>query len=251
MTNLQIKELKTTNQILALVVVLLAITLGIVVGKQKAWIKNQPSEPVPQREIGPGTVPLQPSKVDLAKPLNQIIQSRRSNQQIIQKPLVLDQLASLIWSMQGITASWGERAVPTIRGAFPLTVSVIVRNVEGIEPGLYVYDPEEASLKMVNGFDTVLAETTFKSNLSLSHAPVVVGISGSKIKLKNKMDGQEHLELLYLEAGHATQNGTLEAESIGLSVSPATLVENANAVFKTTSDEVMLSLFAVGYPKAE
>ncbi len=251
MTNQQIHELKTTNQILAVVVVVFAIVLGIVVGKQQAWIKNQPSQPIPKRELSGEVVTLAPSKIELSKPLNLLIQSRRSNQQITAKPLTMGELGSLVWSMQGITASWGERAVSSIRASYPLTVSVLVRNVEGIEAGLYIFEPEESSLKKVSGFDDKLAEGIFKTNLSLAQSPVVVAISGSNVKLKNKLDGKDQPELLYFEAGQAAQNGTLEAESLGLSVSPTTMVDGTETVFKTTPDEIMLSLFAVGHPKAE
>lgn len=252
MTNQQIKELKITNQILALLVVIFAVLLGVVVGKQKAWLKNQPEMPIPQRVLNGEEVLIQPTKEDLGKPLNQIIQNRRSNQQIVGKALRAEQLASLMWAMQGITASWGERAVPTTRAAFPLTVNVIVKNIEGIKPGLYIFDPSTTSLKQVEGFEQGLAESAFASNLSLSQAPAVIAISGSKTKLKNKMEGIEHNELLYFEAGHAVQNAALEAETLGLSISPVSqLDETINGVFKSTTDEMMVSLFAVGYPKAE
>lgn len=252
MSEARLKEIKITNQILAITVVILALSLGLVVGKQNAWIKNQPEEVIPQRQLSEESVLVTPTKIMTDKPLNQLIASRRSNQQIQAIPIKADQLAVILWSMQGITASWGERAIPTIRAAYPLTLSVLVRNVEGLSSGLYIFDPPSQSLIKATSFDEVEAQKDLADSVSLNQAPVIIAISGSQAKLKNKMAGIEKNELLYFEAGHAVQNAHLEAESMNLSISPIIQWEESwkNAL-KLPEDELLITLLAVGYPVAQ
>ena len=164
--------------------------------------------------------------------VEEAIARRRSVRKYADKGLKLWELGQLLWAAQGITdKKGGLRAAPSACAVYPLTLYAIVGNVEGLEPGLYKYLPEEHSISLVMKGDLrqKLYLATGKQEWSLK-APVTLVFAGdinrfveygrkkgwrmSDIGLKLKME--DFKRMIYLEMGHAAENVYLQCTSLGL-----------------------------------
>ncbi len=74
--------------------------------------------------------------------------------------LTQEQLAQLLWAAAGVTTEDGRRTAPSAGALYPLDLYVVVTQVTGLEPGLYLYQPEQHALAKVlaGDFRTALAE---------------------------------------------------------------------------------------------
>jgi len=51
------------------------------------------------------------------------------------------EVSQLLWAAQGITADWGGRTAPSAGATYPLETYLVVGDVEGLEEGVYKYNP--------------------------------------------------------------------------------------------------------------
>jgi hypothetical protein len=89
--------------------------------------------PAPRTEGGPS--------------LEQAIATRRSIRDYPPGPLRLEEVGQLLWAAQGITSPQGLRAAPSAGALYPLEVLVAAGQVQGLEPGVYLYRPHEHRLE--------------------------------------------------------------------------------------------------------
>lgn len=249
MSTERLREIKITNQILAFLVVGLSLALGISVGKQQGWIVNQPTPSVVMRQPADQIITLPKPNTTSGVTLAQALNSRRTQRQFTQTNLTQAQLSQLLWSAQGVTVSWGGRTVPTNKSAYPLEVSVVVRAVEGLEPGLYLYHPSAHTISRISGFTMPDTRTYFPDVASFHQAPASFIISGSKDAIAAKYDGVVREELIYTEAGGAVQNILLTAQSLGLGGGIINSFTQAETnVLAIPDNEIMVAIVPVGYP---
>ena len=79
---------------------------------------------------------------------------RCSNRSFAKKPLSLRQIGQILWSAQGITREGGrKRAAPSAGATYPLEVHIGVQEggVDGLDGGIYSYDPTDNSLEQEEG----------------------------------------------------------------------------------------------------
>ncbi len=147
--------------------------------------------------------------------VEEAIKNRRSVRKYSSEPLTLNELSQILWAAQGIT-SGNKRSAPSAGMTYPLEVYVVVGNVEGLEPGIYHYDPPTHSIKM-----TVRGDRRFDlSNAALGqtwvgNAPVDLVFTAVYERTTSRY-GERGRMYVHMEAGHAAQNVYLQAESLGL-----------------------------------
>jgi SagB-type dehydrogenase family enzyme len=87
------------------------------------------------------------------KPLLTALQERRSVRRFSDDPLALPELAFLLWAAQGVREGEGPvgvfRTVPSAGARHPFETYVAVRNVEGVDGGIYRYLPLDHELVLV------------------------------------------------------------------------------------------------------
>jgi SagB-type dehydrogenase family enzyme len=141
------------------------------------------------------------------------IQIRRSKRVYSDDPVLLSELSQVLWSAQGVTDDSGHRAAPSARGVYPYSLYVVVRDVEDLEDGLYLYNPEShtlGDLGLANAGE-LLAASGVQDNSQ--KAPVVIAMTASFAKAAEKFpDNPETVTLL--EGGHIGQNISLQIESL-------------------------------------
>ena len=129
----------------------------------------------------------------------------------------LDQLAQLLWAAQGVTDDqYGHRTAPSAGGLRPLEVYLLAVQVEGLEPGVYHYDPASHALKLhlVGNRRAVLAKAALGQG-AIENAPAVLIFTAVYERTRVKY-GDRASRYVHMEVGAAAENVYLQAESLGL-----------------------------------
>ena len=82
--------------------------------------------------------------------LSEAIKNRKSRRTFLNRPLKLDELSFLLWATQGIRQQIDQghayRTVPSAGCRHALETYLCILRVEGLEPGIYRYLPQEHQL---------------------------------------------------------------------------------------------------------
>ena len=191
------KELIFINRVLASLVVILALTSGFLLALREEWIKSASPKvvPIPATTIATGSGALAvpaPSQTSLT----QLMQSARYDRVLDAKPITQMALFKLLWSAQGKITSWGERTVPSYKSAYPISLTVLVRQVEKTSPGWYRFNAEDQKLDPLL---SVPKEILFPETIpGLIQAPIVI--------IASVPNGFDKDGLTWNEAGGIAQN---------------------------------------------
>lgn len=203
----------------------LLLTAILVMVRKKEYLLSQISpettQPktlysLPQTRSYEKSISLPKAKVAGGIAVERAIQERRSRREFSKEPVTLAELSQLLWSAQGITEpETGHRAAPSARGAYPFTVFVVVRNVNGLAPGLYEYLPNEHALGDMKVATAGELLNSAGVQPGAQNAPVVFALSASYGKAEKTL-GESAVSSSLLEAGHIGQNMYLQTESLGM-----------------------------------
>jgi SagB-type dehydrogenase family enzyme len=155
-------------------------------------------------------------------PFDALVAGRRSTREYADAPLPLACLSTLLGTSYGVTGALGPqpfRAVPSGGALYPLELYVAAQRVDGLERGLYHYDPLRAVLERIRPLATdALAGLTPYDELLVPSAAVTM-ISAVFWRSRFKY-GLRAYRFALLEAGHAAQNFVLAAAALGLAACP-------------------------------
>lgn len=184
--------------------------------------------------------------------LEEALNKRRSVRSYSQKVLTLSQLSQLLFAAQGMTGEiYGHplRSAPSAGALYPIEVYVVLNNVEGLSQGIYHYKVQDHALELLKegDFRRGISKAGLGQNM-LGEANVVFVLSAVFERTQSKY-GERGLRYIYMEAGHISQNISLQAVSLGLgSVSVgAFLDDQANQLIGLDGrKESVIYLHAVG-----
>lgn len=176
---------------------------------------------VPGREDGalPWT-PL-PDGPALGVPLDEALRGRVSCRRFLAEPVALAALASLLRAGYGVDGRSGpvmqDRPVPSGGGLYPLEITLLVRAVTGLQPGVHHYVPAADGLEQIRAIDLPSAFLTylFMGQPWVAEAALVAVISFVGERSLTKY-GDRGYRYALLEAGHLMQNVNLAASGLGL-----------------------------------
>ncbi|MEO8580968.1 MAG: SagB/ThcOx family dehydrogenase [Patescibacteria group bacterium] len=161
--------------------------------------------------------------IDLPKPnfkgvlsVEEALFTRRSRREFSSQPVSQFELGQILWSGQGVTDDLGHRTSPSAREGYPFTEYVVVRNVEGLQPGLYQYLPEKHQIGYIGLANAGELLTAAGVQDNSQNAPVVIALSGAIGKMVKNFPTNA-TEVTMIEAGHIGQNIYLQVESMGMS----------------------------------
>ena len=184
--------------------------------------------------------------------LEAVLARRRSVRAFAPQPLTLSQLGQILWAAQGITGHrWPTRTAPSAGGLYPLEVFVAAGQVEGLEAGIYRYQPSGHSLASIKSGD--LRKALARAALGqgwIAQVPVTVVIAGVVARTAAKY-GRRAERYMFMEAGHAAQNVYLQAQSEGLGTTAVGAFQDSEvqALLGMAADEDPLYLLPVGVPR--
>lgn len=183
------------------------------------------------------------------------LQNNQSYYAFKDETLTLKQVSQMLWAGQGVTTKWGGRTATSPRSSYPLTLFLLVSDVEDLEQGLYRYYPGDLQpahqlIPLEKGeFREVLAEIV--SQNSILTAPATIILTGDNTRIAERFDGQTFDSKMYLEAGHVGQNIYLQAESLSLGVNASDTEEDdlIKEFLNLPVKEDIIYLVPFGYPK--
>jgi SagB-type dehydrogenase family enzyme len=195
---------------------------------------------------------LKPQGEPAAADLWQCLARRRSRRGYQSRPLTRDELAGLLWATQGITGAAGSfllRAAPSAGALYPVETYLAVHRVAEVSPGIWHYQPSNASLEMIRAGDyrRQLVEAGLGQGF-LGSAGAVFIWTGVLNRARWKYR-ERAIRYLFLDAGHICQNLMLAATALGLGVCPvgAFFDGEVEALLQVDGvEEVALYLAAVG-----
>ncbi len=179
---------------------------------------------------------------------------RRSRREYTDEGLTMQEVSQLLWAAQGITEPGpGFRTAPSAGGTYPIEIYMVVKKggVEGLEAGVYHYDPRKNSLGVV-------AKGDFSQELMVAavdqqwvgDAALNLVITGFFERTTQRY-GDRGVHYVYMEVGHVGQNVYLQAESLGLGTVAigAFYDSKVQEILRTSKDEVPLYVMPVAKPK--
>lgn len=180
--------------------------------------------------------------------LEEALLRRRSVREYLPEPLSLEEVSQLLWAAQGVTDPYGFRTAPSAGALYPLEVYIHATYIDGLEAGIYRYDPHRHYLidvKMGNYVREIY--TASLSQAQVLNAPLLMMFFAIFGRTMAKY-GKRGIRYVFNEVGHAGQNVYLQATSLGLGtvVIGAFYDEELKSIVGTRRDEEPLYIMPVG-----
>ncbi|MGD2272893.1 MAG: SagB/ThcOx family dehydrogenase [Desulfobacterales bacterium] len=196
------------------------------------------------------TIKLPDPIIDGAISVEKALFLRRSVRNYAAKPLALAELSQLLWAAQGLSTPQGLRTTPSAGALYPLEIYIMAAIVEGLSTGIYKYSCPDHVLVMTGNRD-VRAEL-FDAALrqgAIKNAPVTMIICAVYERIIGKY-GDRGRRYTHMEAGHASQNVYLQAQSLGLATVAIGAFHDAriSKIINLNDTEYPLYLMPIGKP---
>jgi SagB-type dehydrogenase family enzyme len=190
-----------------------------------------------------------------AMSLRQTIASRRSQRSFAAEGLTLQELASILQLSYGITGEVSAlgggtqplRAAPSAGALYAAEVYVSVRDVRGLDAGIYHYEVPDNQLALLRCGDASrrLAEVCCGQEHALKAAATVL-ISGVVERTTRKY-GDRGYRYVLLDVGHLGQNLYLSCTALGLSITTTCAFYDDDAAEMLGIDGSDEPVFYVGF----
>lgn len=148
------------------------------------------------------------------------IRSRRSRREYSGEPLTLQEASDILYYSVGVTgrAWWGgpKRSYPSAGALQPVEAYPVVRLVEGLEPGVYHYNPGRHCLEILRrgDYSRRLASIALGQD-HVAEASMVVVLTAVYHRTGSKY-GHRSYRYMHWDVGFAGENIYLVVESLGL-----------------------------------
>ena len=167
-----------------------------------------------------------PNPADIQVPsldVRSAIEQRTSVRRYAETSLTLDELSYLLWCTQGIKKTTPRpstlRTVPSAGARHAFETYLLVKQVDGLEPGLYRFVASQHALIAIDLSPTIhvrISAGCFDQRMVNTDAVTFLWVA-----VKERMNwryGERGYRYLHLDAGHVCQNLYLSAEAIDCGV---------------------------------
>ncbi len=148
--------------------------------------------------------------------VEEAIRGRRSIRRYRQGPLEHDQISQLLWAAQGTSSPEGFLTVPSAGGTYPLVIYLVAAEVEGLETGIYHYQPASHCLSLIRegDFRHQLANAAHNQEwIAEAQASLIITAIFNRT---TERYGERGIRYVHMEAGHAGQNIYLQAYALNI-----------------------------------
>jgi SagB-type dehydrogenase family enzyme len=198
-------------------------------------------QPVPQTD---GVIKLNPPELNKGISIMQALKKRRTNRDISDKKLTLQQLSDLLWAADGINRPDGKRTAPAAIAIYSVDIYVV------LPEGVYLYDVAKHELKPVAKGDfrksAGMQDFVYIAPVNLVYVLNLKGWSKAPPNISNeKRDLWTHVEV-----GLIAQNVYLYCASEGLAATVRGMIDQKkfSEVIKVKPEQIVLAQ-TIGYPK--
>ncbi|HEY5602247.1 MAG TPA: SagB/ThcOx family dehydrogenase [Gammaproteobacteria bacterium] len=150
------------------------------------------------------------------KPLQQLLQQRRSVREFNDTKLSLAHIGQLLWAAQGITHPQGLRTAPSAGALYPLELYAVAVNIDQLKPGIYHYQPRHHQLTLHREGEYSTALTRAAYGQTWLQQAAVVFVFAARYERTTVKYSKRAERYVPIEAGHAAENLFLQAEALGL-----------------------------------
>jgi SagB-type dehydrogenase family enzyme len=144
---------------------------------------------------------------------------RRSRRKFTGAPLSLAELSFLLWATQGVREvipGRTFRTVPSAGSRHPYETYLVIRNVDGLMPGLYRYLALSHKLEAINARTNLTDEVVrLSGNVKWMSQAAAFFIWAANAYRCEWRYHREAARVMLIDAGHICQNMYLAAEAIG------------------------------------
>jgi SagB-type dehydrogenase family enzyme len=202
----------------------------------------------------PESEKFQLSQPDLSRPADlwQCLTRRRSERDTTAEPLSLNELSTLLWAAQGVTARVGIhllRTAPSAGALYPFETYLYVDHVEDIPQGVYHFDVASFALELLKGgnFNRDMTAACLGQPV-VRRAAVVFIWTAMMLRCMVKYRDRA-LRYIPMDLGHVCQNVQLAATALDLGSCPigAFFDDDINQLLEVDGeDETVLYLVTAG-----
>ena len=165
-----------------------------------------------------GIIPLPEPRKDSDVSIERSLMQRRSIRSYSDESLTLPEVSQILWAAQGITDSQGHRTAPSAGALYPLEVYLVAGNVEGLETGIYRYEPVQHEIHLLDDGDyrgELCGAALSQSSVAKGAVSIVFSAIYKRTTVKY---GERGIRYVHIELGHAAQNLCLQAAAMDLGV---------------------------------
>jgi SagB-type dehydrogenase family enzyme len=181
--------------------------------------RSKPERPLPYKTYPESKTIQMPVPDHIGIPLEEAMAKRRSVRNYSPEPVRLKQLSQLLFAAQGGTGKiYGQslRTAPSAGALYPFEIYLAVHHVEGLAQGIYHYGISNHELELVRkgDFRKEMIRAGLKQEM-LGDNDVTFVLAAVFDRIRHKY-GERGFRYIYIEAGHISQNISLQAVSLGL-----------------------------------
>lgn len=197
------------------------------------WENMQPparqaeEPPLPEKPPGPGAkiIPLTEPELLPDAQINflELIELRSTVRQYSGVPLTLKELSYLLWCSQGVKMAMpngtSRRTVPSAGGRHAFETYLYIRNVEGLQPGLYRFLAFEHALLPLEQAEDIGERflAGFRAKKMVQEAAVTF-VWAAAVERMTCQFGSRGYRYFFLDAGHACENLYLAGHTMNIGV---------------------------------
>jgi SagB-type dehydrogenase family enzyme len=199
----------------------------------------------------------------LAEPLDDLLERRRTTRTLGGGALTLAELSKLLHLTTGITggvpipgSEWRQefRTAPSAGALYPTELYLGVREVDGLEQGIYHYEVEPHALALLRPGDPTQALLDVCCYQPQAAEAAVVVLIGSVLARTRRKYGERGYRYALLDAGHLAQNLYLAAVALelGAMTTGGFFDDAANELLRLDGvDDAVIYVAFVGRPEGD
>lgn len=183
-------------------------------------------------------------------PVARAIAGRRSERDYSDAPLSVAEVGQLLWAAQGITKA-PRRAAPSAGATYPLETYLVAGAVEGLEPGVYRYDPKAHALAPVLRGDLRRPLSAAAVGQDWVRDGAAAFVLCAVYRRTAKRYGRRAERYVHMEAGAAAENVYLQAEALGIAtvLVGAFRDDRVREVIDAPANQAPLAIMPLGRPR--
>lgn len=179
---------------------------------------------LPEQHDRSESIDLPEPSTDSETSIEAAMANRRSRRKYQDSPLTLQEVSQVLWAAYGITKKvdhpnlrGGFKTAPSAGATYPLEIYLAAWRVQGLETGIYLYEPDGHKLipvKMGDHHDG-LADACWNQTW-VRDAPASLVYSALYSRTTNVYGDRGRERYVPMDLGHSAQNVYLQVESLGM-----------------------------------
>lgn len=208
---------------------------------------NTGAAPAPQLQPAISTddvIKLNPPDLDKGISIMQALKKRKTNRNITDKKLTLQQLSELLWAADGVNRPDGKRTSPAAMAIYSVDIYVV------LPEGVYLYDVAKHQLGLIaKGDFRKLAGTQDFVYIAPVNLVYVLNFKGWQ-NARSQVSDEKRTLWVHCEVGFLAQNVYLYCASEGLGSTVRGIIDQKKfgELIKVRPEQVVLAQ-TVGHPK--